>query len=146
MIKILNAQDTESAGKVVRIDGELFIVDDLGYLITWDGIEKEMDTIYAGDYLSKEDLRMGGKVEGGRQAKHQEILVGIFHLRMMVDRFQSLLNEIRGEMPPSSQKVAEPDGPESMPLASFMECAGARIKNEVDRLEDILGAIKGEIF
>lgn len=95
----------------------------------------------------EEELMTMANVGGGssRQSKHSNVLQQIFNLRRLIDQFQGLLDQIQGaETPPD--KVAHPEGPETMHLQEFLVNAPDRLSAEIGRLERILGELKDSLF
>lgn len=109
----------------------------------WD---EEIGKTWLGQTGIGEELVMtmaGGQPETARQPKHSEILLSIYHLRCIVDRYESFLEEIREvEDQRKIDKHAVPDGPEHMALAQFMVEGGLRIQKETERLDQILHQIR----
>ena len=80
-----------------------------------------------------------------RIAKHSNTLQQIFNLRRLIDEYQRFLDQIQGsEAPPD--KIAQPDGPETMSLAEFLNNAPDRLSTEIGRLERIMGELKDGLF
>jgi hypothetical protein len=78
-------------------------------------------------------------------SKHSNMLQQIFNLRRLIDEFQRFLEQIQGgEVPPD--KVANPEGPETMSLSEFLNNAPDRLSTEIGRLERIMGELKDGLF
>ncbi len=89
----------------------------------------------------------GGGPVGQRQAKHQEILAGFFHLRCMVDRVESFLAEVRGDKGKIEKEPnPQPDGPEIMSLSEFLGSAHVRVQEQTERLERTLSELREELI